>query len=454
MSNQKGPALPLAILLLPLVFLVPLAQAQVARPGQLPAMDPATRAAVVDSITAVIDRVYVLAEPAARIVAGLKKNLAEGVYDDFTDPAEFAARLETDSQEINHDGHFGIRAFLPLDPTVVEASLDEDPADVARRERTTRARNFGFRKAEILPGGVGYLKFDQFAHGDDAFAAAVAAMNFLGNSSAVILDLRENGGGSASMIRLICGYLFAEETHLVNWDIRAEGKTVQSFSPDYVPGRRLTEQPVYVLVSGNTFSAAEEFTFDLRNLERATIVGETTGGGGHTVSSHSFDFEGFRMGIRVPFGRAYNPENNEGWEGVGVKPHIEVPADQALVAAHADALRKLMADEEDEPYTAGLQWALTDLESRLAPMKLTDKQMKQYVGQYGPRRVFLEDGALHYQREGRGVLIMEPMGEDLFRVGDLDYFRASFERDPQGKIIKFIGLYDNGRTDENPRDQK
>jgi hypothetical protein len=442
----------LATLLLPLLFLTPVASAQVARPGQLPPMSPATRSAVVDSLTAVIDSVYVLGEPAARIVAGLQKNLADGVYDDFTDPAEFALRLETDAQEINHDGHFGIRAFLPLDPAVTEARLEEDPADVARRDKSQHARNFGFRKVEILPGGVGYLKFDQFSQGEDAFAAAVAAMNFLANSSAVIIDLRENGGGSAAMIRLLCGYLFAEETHLINWDIRARDKTVQSYSPDYVPGRRLTQQPVYVLVSGNTFSAAEEFTFDLSNLQRATVVGETTGGGGHTVNSYTFDFEGFRMGIRVPYGRAYNPENNVGWEGVGVQPHIAVPAGQALETAHADALRKLIAAEEDEQYQGFLQWALTDLESRLSPLELTDKQLEQYVGQYGPRRVFLDGGGLFYQREGRAVMKLEPMGMDLFRVGDLEYFRASFGRDDKGRIVKFVGLYDNGNTDENLRD--
>jgi hypothetical protein len=441
-----------AALLLFLMALAPAAGAQFARPGDLPAMDAATRAAIVDSLTAVIDSVYVLAEPAGRIVDGLRKNLSDGAYDDISDPAEFGRRLHQDAQGINHDGHFGIAALLPLDPAVAEAELEEDPADVERERRLDRAHNFGFRKVEILPGGVGYLRFDRFSHGDEAFAAAVAAMNFLANCNALIIDLRHNGGGSASMIRLICGYLFAEDTHLVNWDIRAEGKTVQSYSPDYVPGRRLTDQPVYVLTSGNTFSAAEEFTFDLRNLERATIVGETTGGGGHTVSEHIFDFGDFRMGMRVPRGRAYNPENNEGWEGVGIAPHIAVPADRALEAAHADALRKFIAGETDERYRISLDWALEDLDSRLCPVTLTAEQMREYVGQYGPRRVFFEDGSLWYQREERPVMKLEPMGDDQFRVGDLDYFRAAFARDAQGGIVKFIGRYDNGTTDENERD--
>jgi hypothetical protein len=253
------------------------------------------------------------------------------------------------------------------------------------------------------------------------------------------------------MIRFICGYLFEEKQHLINWTIRAENTTVQSYSADFVPGRRLTDQPVYVLTSSRTFSAAEEFTFDLRNLERATVVGDTTGGGGHTVAGYTFAFDGFRIGIRLPYGRAHNPENNEGWEGVGVIPHIAVPADQALEAAHADALRKLLETEEDERFKYGLEWALLDLDSRINPIEISSKQKKTYVGTYGPRRIFIEDGELYYQREDRPGFKLEPLGEDLFRVGDLDYFRLTFEKDNTGKVVKIVGLYDNGRTDGNDR---
>ena len=102
--------------------------------------------------------------------------------------------------------------------------------------------------------------------------------------------------------------------------------------------------------------------------------------------------------------------------------------------------------------TRTLAWGLLDLESRLEPVKVSDEKLAEYVGGYGPRRIFMEDGALYYQRDDRPRYKMEPMGEDLFRIGDLDYFRLTFERDGTGKIIKVIGQYDSGRTDENPRD--
>jgi hypothetical protein len=439
------------VVLLVLSSLAPALRAQSAGPGDFPKIDAATRSAIVDSVTAAIDSVYVLEQPAKRIVAALRKNLADGRYDDLTDPAAFAERLYRDAQAINHDGHFRITVIPPLDPALVEAQTREDPAAIELERRLHRAKNYGFRNVEILPGGVGYLYFDHFAQGDDAFEVAAAAMNFLANSNALIIDLRENGGGSAAMIRFICGYLFEENEHLINWDIRAEKKTVQSYSADYVPGRRSVKQPVYVLTSDHTFSAAEEFTFDLKNLKRATVVGDTTGGGGHTVSGHVFDFDGFRVAVRIPYGRAYNPENNEGWEGVGVIPDIAVPVEQALDAAHADALKKLAESEEDTSVAAWHRWHLKDVESRLHPVALSKKQMEQYVGGYGPRRVFMDAGVLYYQREDRPRYEIVPMGDDLFRVGDLDYFRLSFERNNSGKIVKLVGMYDDGRTDENKR---
>jgi C-terminal processing protease CtpA/Prc len=274
----------------------------------------------------------------------------------------------------------------------------------------------------------------------------------MANCDAVIIDLRHNGGGEPSMIRLLAGYLFAESTHLISWYERVNDKTVQSYSADFVPGRRLVDQPVYILTSERTASAAEEFTFDLKNHGRATIVGDTTGGAGHTVSRYYFDFDEFRIRLSVPYGRAHNPENDEGWEGVGVIPDIAVSATQALDTAHADALRTLRDDEEDEMFRDGYEWMLQGVDARLDPPELTSEQMAEYVGSYGPRQVFIDNGALYYQRGEQASHRLEPMAEDLFAVGDYDYFRITFGRNDEGKIAKIIGLRLGQDSDEHERD--
>jgi len=437
--------------LLALVLLFSSSDAQTHRPDALPAIDASVRAAVVDSLAGAIASIYVLEEPADRIVEGLREHLADGDYDGISDPSEFARKLEEDAQAIHHDGHFRVMAMPPLDSTVAAADQVEDPADRERGLRRDRALNYAFRRAEILPGGVGYLRFDRFCHGREAFEAATAAMNFISNSSAVILDLRRNTGGSAAMIRFLAGYFFERNVHLVNWDIRAMDKTVQSYSADYVPGQRMLDQPVYILTSSRTFSAAEEFAFDLRSLERATIVGETTRGGGNTVAMSVFDFDGFRIGVRLPFGRAYNPENNEGWEGVGITPHIEVPAEEALDVAYVDALNRLIEVEEDEQYRRSLEWPLTDLEDAADPTQPSEDALRVYVGDYGSGRVYLEGGSLLYQRGDRPASVLELMGEDLFRAADVEYLRVGFERDESGRIVRLISYFDDGSENVSER---
>jgi C-terminal processing protease CtpA/Prc len=94
------------------------------------------------------------------------------------------------------------------------------------------------------------------------------------------------------------------------------------------------------LTSKQTFSGAEEFTYNLKNLKRATIIGETTGGGAHPVSGHRID-DHFMIG--VPFAKAVNPISKTNWEGTGVEPDVKVPAADALATAQKLAAEKLAA---------------------------------------------------------------------------------------------------------------
>src|SRR5437763_520244 len=129
-------------------------------------------------------------------------------------------------------------------------------------------------------------------------------------------------------------------THLNDIYNRTTGETRQYWSHPSLPGKKLLGKDVYVLTSGRTFSGAEEFAYNLQTQKRATIVGETTGGGAHPT-------RGFRVtdhfGVGVPFARSINPVTKTSWEGTGVKPDVTVPADQALHTAHLMALKKAAA---------------------------------------------------------------------------------------------------------------
>jgi len=196
--------------------------------------------------------------------------------------------------------------------------------------------NCAFEKVELLPANIGYLKFNGFLDPEICGPTATAAMSFLAHVDALIIDLRSNGGGSPEMVAYICSYLFAERTHLNDLYNRKEDKTAEFWTRE-VPGPRLAKQPVFVLTSKRTFSGAEEFTYNLKNLKRATVIGETTGGGAHPVSGHRID-DHFMIG--VPFARAINPITKTNWEGTGVEPDIKVPASEAL-----DVAKKMAAEQ-------------------------------------------------------------------------------------------------------------
>ena len=410
-------------------------------------LDASRRAAIVDSVTAAMDTVYVFPDVGTAMIEDLRRRLAAGEYAEVTDPREFVGLLTEAFQAISHDRHLRVGVEPPP-----PSSEQEDPAEARRRQfEAARRDNFGFVKVEHLPGNVGYLKLNGFSGFPEAGPTAVAAMNFLASSDAVIIDLTENGGGSPSMIQLLTSYLVDDITHLNSFYIRATDDTKQFWTLPYVPGPRLPEVPVYVLTSGRTFSAAEEFTYNLKNLERATIVGETTGGGAHPVEGHTFDFGDYWVTMSLPFGRAVNPITGTNWEGTGVEPHLACSSKDALDTAYADALETLEKSCEDEDMRFQLAWARESVQAKLAPTHIAAAELDQYVGDYGPRMIRREGDTLFYQRQERDPMVMIPMGADTFRFAELDWFRIRFERDANGHVTRLVGLYAGGRMDANER---
>ena len=295
-------------------------------------VDAATRARVIAGAAAALDTFYVFPPVANALGDSLRVRLARGEYAAYDNGIAFALEINRELREIAHDKHlrfnYSIRP-IPVEPSGPEAP--PSPEEIARERKQLESRNCGFVKVEQLEGNVGYVRFDMFADPDICGPTASAAMSFLANTRALIIDLRDNGGGSPKMVAYIASYLFGARTHLNDLWNRKSGETKEYWTLDSIPGPRYgADKPVYVLTSKRTFSGAEEFTYDLKSLKRATIVGETTGGGAHTVSGHRLD-EHFMIG--VPNARAINPMTHTNWEGVGVEPDVKVLAKDALAAA-------------------------------------------------------------------------------------------------------------------------
>ena len=319
-------------------------------------IDAATRQQVIDGAIEHMQRGYIFEDVAAKMAAALRAHAKAGAYDAITSGADFATALTTHLREVSKDKHLRI-LYNPAGIAGAQPPTTEE--ERTRRVAAERRGNYGLHRVERLDGNVGYIELRGFSGSQEAGGAVAAAMNLLANTDALIFDLRRNGGGSPVTIGFISSYLFDKPVHLNDFFVRETGRRQSFHTTETVEGRRYGQsKPVYILTSNRTFSAAEEFTYNLKNLKRAVIVGETTGGGAHPggvrrITDH--------FGIWLPTGRAINPITGTNWEGVGIAPDIAVDPADALRAAHLDALKKVRATATDPAHRKELDGAIAAL---------------------------------------------------------------------------------------------
>lgn len=297
-------------------------------------VDTATRDRVLDGVGRRLTDWYVYPDVAKRMVELLRARRNMGEYDGITDGRKLARAINDGLHAVTADGHLSIECTSePLPKAQGEPTVDGGgEAHIDERFRAEMLRdNCGFEKVDRLEGNIGYLKLNGFAPPAVCGPTASAAMNMLAHVDALIIDLRENGGGAPQMVAWISSYLFDSRTHLNDQYERKRNKTIEFWTRDDVPGPKLGgKAPVYILIARRTFSAAEEFTYNLKYLKRATIVGENSGGGAHPTAPFAVDDH---FVLHVPYARPVNPITKTDWEGTGVAPDVEAPPDQALAVA-------------------------------------------------------------------------------------------------------------------------
>jgi hypothetical protein len=417
--------------------------------AKAPTLDQAQKQAIVDEISTLLNKNYIFAETAKKLEDALRTKLAAGDFANVNEAPAFAQAVSQLLLDVGKDRHMGF-AYNPAMAEDLRRLMgrSEEEAKKVRERQLEEARrdNFGFRKVERLPGNIGYIDFRVFQSPADAGATAVAAMNFLAYCDAVIVDLRQNGGGDPAQIQLISSYFFDEPVHLNDLYARATDRTENYWTLPYVPGAKAVGADLYILTSARTFSGAEEFTYNMKNLKRATVIGETTGGGAHPTDTMIVQHDFL---LRVPFARAINPVSKTNWEGTGVTPDVAVPAAQAFDRAYAMAVEKLAAKATGPGRKAEYEWILDGEKAKQNPPRVDAKVLKIYAGVYGERKVTFENGALFYQRTGPKYRLV-PMTATLFALDGLDYFRVEFTV-KEGKAVELVGLYDNGERQPSPR---
>ncbi|MGN6376989.1 MAG: S41 family peptidase [Sphingomonas sp.] len=338
---------PILLSMLLTLSLLPMTAPGTAAVTAVPAatLDATMRKKVIDGAIAQMRDHYVFPAKVPVIAKALERALASGKYNSLNDPEQFVAAVNDDIERVANDRHLRLEwSADPLPPPPEPGKID--PAMKRMMDERMARVNYGIRKIEVLDGNIGYLKIDGFPPAEMAGRTFAAAMAVLKHADAMIIDLRENGGGDPQMVALAMSYLVPPRTLINTFHQRDKAVNDQIWSLPYVPGDRWsTDKPVYVLASKQTASGGEEMAYDVQQLKRGTVVGEATWGGANPGAVEPIDDH---FVIFVPFGMAVNPVSGTNWEGSGVQPDVPTPASEALRTARTLALKTLLAKATGE----------------------------------------------------------------------------------------------------------
>jgi len=325
-------------------------------------LDTAHREALLDAVVATLNH-YVVPEMAQRLQTDIQQRRQAQAYEAVTDGDQCAAMLTLQLQELSGDRQLKVH-FSPQPLPQIDPNAQPTPAELAAERHQSSLRNFDVNRVERLRGNVGYLELYGFEPPEFAGAAIAAAMTLISHTRALIIDIRHNRGGSPAMVALLCSYLLPAypAVHLNDLYWRPDDSTRQWWTVPHLDAPRYLDKPVYVLTSQETFSAAEEFAYNLQALERATVIGEHTAGGAHPGRGYRLNDHFWMF---VPVGQSRNPLTQDNWGDTGIVPNVKVPSELTLLTAHLMALNRLLETEPSGPGFRELQRTLLIVEREL-----------------------------------------------------------------------------------------
>ncbi|MFC6103605.1 S41 family peptidase [Olivibacter domesticus] len=403
---------------------------------------------LIDSLTSTLDNYYVFPEKAELINKHLRQQLIKKAYEGISDPMKLSEKLLDDIRSVHTDPHMRIY-YDSLFTNRNKGEQKPSAEEIEELKRLEKEQNYLFKKVEVLPGNIGYLLFNGFSGDIEGSKSTVSsALKFLINTTAIIIDLRSNGGGSPEMVSYIESYFFQQKTHM-NDIIDRLSKDTSYFYADPAKTAGITlKMPVYILTSKRTFSGAEDFSYGMQSVKRAIIVGETTGGGAHPTKPFLLG-QGFQ--INVPFARSLNPYTKTDWEGTGVKPDIQSSANEALKITQTTILQKQLAGIKDEQQKRKIQWAIDRL-SASEEFTLSSETHNLFPSTYtGGLNFYVEKDKILCKNNERGGEIFElkPIKKSLFTLDENAH--VEFIKDKSGKISSIKLLFENGRIVDKPR---
>jgi hypothetical protein len=407
---------------------------------------------VIAEVARQIEARYVLVDEAPRIAERLLEKAGTGAYDRSRTPESLAVALTSDLRAISGDLHFDVQhdpehaARLLAAGAGTSAALPDLGHTPEELERM-RLSNYGFRRVEMLSGNVALIELAMFEDLAVAQPTTTAAMAFVSNADAVIIDIRGNPGGWGNTVGFLVSYFLPGDLELTSMFDRETGETTVSRTLATVPGKRMLEAPLFVLTGPFTGSAAEAFAFTLQLAGRAAIVGQRTvgaaqGGGWVPVG------DGFV--VFIPSFRSFDPKTGRNWEGSGVLPDVETAVDRALEAAHWRAVAALDAKATRQD----LRWLVPLLE--FAAKGPAERDVNGMAGRYEGIEISAVGGTLRFLGASGVLRDMVPLSDGTFLIEDssvppMHQARVRFIPDGKGAISGLELLTADGDVIPRPR---
>ena len=366
---------------------------------QPPQIDNYTRKAVLQSICNVINSYYVFPDRAKSMSDYIKKQSEAGKYDSLNNPSDFANEVVKDIRSVFNDKHLRIEYNPELEKDIIKFISSKRGADQVSEADIAkdRKKNFYFKKIEILPSNIGYIEFTNFASPSlPARKTVNAAMQFVSNTDALILDLRNNFGGDAAMANEILGYFFNARTYTGKSFNRIENKWVDN----YVENKKAVTQglvlnmPVYILTSNRTFSAAEGLAYTLQSMKNVVIIGDTTRGGAHLTRSFSL---GNGFVAFIPYLRGENVKTKTDWEGTGVIPDIKIEESKSLLTAQNTILTRKLAVAANDTEKRKISWLINYYKSTNSDVVADSSNAAKCIGRFAEFEITVKENQLMFR---------------------------------------------------------
>jgi hypothetical protein len=378
-------------------------------------MDPR---AVVSEVRRILAERYVLPERRPALDAILAKGLASRRYD-VREPGLLAERINADLKKAGNDGHLSF-SLDPQQAAMLSSARNQAAPDLSAWERQARTGNHGVTELRVLPGNIRYMAYDGFMWmGPESAAALDNAMRFLSGGDAVIIDIRRNGGGSPLAVQYLASHFLPANRPLVTFHMNGEPQPDKLSTLADLPAGRLVGKPLYVLTSGGSASAAEEFAGHVAGYKLGELVGEKTAGA--AFRNELLPIAG-RFVLSVSVGRPVLASTGKDWEAIGIAPTIATAVPAALDAAQAHALCGI-ASTAAAPERTRLE-AMADAVAARTESRAPALPLQAYAGTFGERVVGLEGGKLYYRRGSRAPTALIPLGGHRF----------AFENDPASQV--------------------